>query len=69
MIKKEHTFLISIDDGDCKYNYPLTIENGEDVSIREIYEKLCGFYNVKPAEGTIWPSDIETNNKGDSYGE
>jgi predicted extracellular nuclease len=48
------TFIIGIDDGDCKYEYPLIITG--DVSINDIYKKLCKAYKVEPKEGSYHPS-------------
>jgi hypothetical protein len=52
-MKNKHTFIISIDDGDCRYEYPLTVKNGKDVSIHDIYKTLCKAYKVEPVEGVL----------------
>jgi len=51
-----HTFIISIDDGDCRYEYPLTLKNGIDVSIHDIYKALCKEYKVETVEGVYCAS-------------
>jgi len=56
MKTNKHTFVISVDDGDCRYEYPLTLKNGDHVSIRDIYKVLCSHYKVEPAEGIYRPS-------------
>ena len=52
----KHTFIVAIDDGDCRYEYPLTLKDGNTVSIREIYKTLCKAYKVEPKEGICCPS-------------
>jgi hypothetical protein len=52
-----HTFIISIDDGDCCYKYPLTIVDGDKIPIRDIYKSLCTSYNAKLLEGIYCPSE------------
>ena len=52
----EQTFIVAVDDGDCRYEYPLTLKNGDDVSIYDIYKKLCEAYNVEPKGGIYCPS-------------
>lgn len=54
---KKHTFIVSIDDGDSKYSYPITIAEGSMTSIRSIYEYLCIMYDVEPQDGIYEPSE------------
>jgi hypothetical protein len=51
---KQHTFIIGIDDGDCRYEYPLTLEDGCNISIHEIYKTLCKAYHINPSEQAIY---------------
>lgn len=52
----KHTFIIAIDDGDCRYEYPLTLKNGSEISIHDIYKKICKSYKVNPLSGIYCPS-------------
>jgi len=56
-MKKAYTYVIAIDDGDCRYEYPITLPNGYNTSILEIYKKICKTYKVEPQDG-IWRKSI-----------
>lgn len=48
---RKHVFNISIDDGYDEILYPLELT--EDISIQDIYEKLCKAFKVEPEKGTL----------------
>jgi uncharacterized hydantoinase/oxoprolinase family protein len=52
----KHTFIIGIDDGGCRYEYPLVIKDGQNISIHDIYLTLCKAYDTRPSEGIYCPS-------------